>query len=164
MKRALPVSLLSWCALLVVAAFLPWGTYSATPDFSVNGIHIPDQMLPFPIEMTLTGNAWRGSLTAWSVQIPNYVVFMAVIAIAAHALLRAYGLVPDRRTFSVLMAAYGIFHVGLLVMALLANDGIIGIGSILNLVGFSGVLVTVCRQPAVAPAADPPVAPPAPTL
>ncbi len=50
MKRALPVSLLSWCALLVVAAFLPWGTYSATPDFSVNGIHIPDQMLPFPIE------------------------------------------------------------------------------------------------------------------
>lgn len=164
MKRALPVSILSWCVLLVIASFMPWGTYSEIPQWSVNGMEIPGSFLPIPFEMTVTGNAWRGNLTAYSVQIPNYMVFLAVVAIAAHALLRVAGLVPNRRTFSVVMAAYGIFHVGMLVVVLVANDATIGIGSIIILIGFTGVLVSLFRWNAPALQADSPVAPPDPVL
>jgi hypothetical protein len=134
------VGLLAACAVVVVASFLPWGSIPATVNFG-------DMPLPIPIfnDVRLTVTAWNGHLTLPGVKLPNWLVVVGAVAIAAFHSLAVSSVWRAHPLVSVGLAAYGVLHPLALAVSLLGNKGTIEIGLIATLTAYVAALVILIK-------------------
>ena len=138
------VGLLIACAAVVVASFLPWGSVPAAVNFG-------DMKLPFgdfapfgPLTLTVTG--WNGHLNVGGLTMPNWVVVVGAVVIAAFHGLAAAGVWTAHPLVNLLIAGYGILHVVALGLILLANKGGINVGLIATMAAYITILVVLARE------------------
>lgn len=146
MKRTLPVGLLGWAFVVVIASFIPWGTFQATnTTFSGSPFGGFNPFMGMPLFITMTG--WQGNLSLAGVSLPNWLVVVAALGAAALGYVRSAGLGEVNRAACVAPLIYGILHVVLLVLVMSANKGTIGFGAILTIVALVAMLVSLFKKP-----------------
>ncbi|HEX5322454.1 MAG TPA: hypothetical protein VFW40_01620 [Capsulimonadaceae bacterium] len=142
MKQNLPIGQLLWCALVFVAAFLPWATVQGSPALSIGGFPMGNMSISMPL--TLTG--WNGSLTMAHIQFPNWLVIAAALGIAIVATLRAAGYQQAPRAVEWVLAIYGALYMLAFLAFMLNTNATLGIGCILTLVAFIGLIIALAGQ------------------
>ncbi len=153
MKRTFPVALLSWAFVVVVASFIPWGTFQATnTTFSGSPFGGLNPFMGMPLLITMSG--WQGDLTLAGMSLPNWLVVITALGAAALGYIRFAGLGNVNRNICVALLAYGIFHIGLL-MLILAGKGSIGFGAILTLVALVAMMISLFKTPSQQQANNP---------
>jgi hypothetical protein len=146
-KNALPGFVVA-AVVVFVASFMPWGSMRGSPSSPFTGGMFPGGNPFGGLQMTFTINAWSGHATLLGITVPNWVV-VAAAAIAVIAVLgstRAWNADP---LINIALAIYGTLHLGLIVF-ILGSKGSLGIGSILTLICFLGLLflsIKAAREP-----------------
>jgi hypothetical protein len=135
-------------AAVVVASFLPWGTFVAKPTVSIEGF--PGGGFPgnpfgeMTMKVTLTG--WTGTMTLLGMSVPNWFNVVLAVAAAAVATLGATGAWNPPRLLVVVLACLGLAQVaGTLLVLLSATGASLGVGILVALASFIG-LVRACSQ------------------
>lgn len=136
-------------AAVVVASFLPWGTFVAKPEIpSIQGF--PEGTMPgsmfgeFTMKVTLTG--WTGTMTFLGVAVPTWFAIVLAIAAAGVATMAATGVWAPPRRLAVVLAGLGLAQVAATLIVLLSATGSsLGIGILVALASFIG-LIRACSQ------------------
>jgi hypothetical protein len=138
--------------LVLIAAFMPWGTVNAVPTLS--GSEFPFGKSPFgdmKICMTITG--WNGSLSPGGLKLVNWLVVLAAGTVATFAWLKARSIWTAPTALSITIAAYGLVHIALAITVLVGSkDGSLGIGSCLTAIAFATMIMLQIRSARSAPA------------
>jgi hypothetical protein len=127
-------------ALIVIAAFVPWGEIRGTPSFSGG-------FAPMFGEVRLTMTGWNGNLTVAGVQLPNWLTVVAAVAVVFGVWLTVLGILPIPLAALIVVAAYGLLHTAfLLILLATSNDGSPGLGAALTAVLFAIMLAVLIRN------------------
>jgi len=152
-RRAIGVTLL---ALLVLAfAFLPWGRVPVRPFGADLGL---DQLPGFP---SITLDGWHGSITphaySFAVELPNWLVVLAALVVAALCWLRCQGVWRVPAPFMILLVAYGLAHSLGVPLGLAAAEGSsAAIGGFLTAATWVAIALVLARTRPAAPGVDGP--------
>jgi hypothetical protein len=145
-------------ALIIAASFMPWGELRGAIDIQSpfgDDFRFMNDALNAQFAVTVT--AWNGTLTLGGLKLPNWLVVVAAVAVAAFCWLKATGTWPAPRWLSLLLVAYGVLHT-LFFTLTVAFNGTAGVGALLTILGFIALLVILLRDPQL-----PATAPLAPT-
>jgi hypothetical protein len=128
-------------ALVLLAAFLPWGTVEAT----VRGRYGADPAPPVRVGVPV--DAWNGHVSYCGIPVENRVVVVAAAGAAVTSWLRASVGRNVPPWIPLLLALGGLVH-ALIFLALLIDPraGTIGLGSVLTAGAFSLMGVVLLRQ------------------
>jgi hypothetical protein len=138
------VGLLIACGVVVVASFLPWGSVPARFNFGDMKIPFGD-FAPFG-NMMLTITGWNGHLSLAGLTMPNWVVVVGALAVAAFHGLAAASVWSAHPLVNPAIAAYGLLHVLALAAILLANKGGINVGLVATLAAYATILAILVGQ------------------
>jgi hypothetical protein len=144
MKQKLPIGILLWCALVIVASFMTWATVQAHPTLSIGSFPLGNMGMNFSMTMTVT--AWNGSLTLLQVQTPNWLIVPAAVVVALVAALRAFGFKQASPVIEWVLSIFGVLYMIAFVLMIVDGGGTLGIGSILTLIAFIGMVVSIVLQ------------------
>jgi hypothetical protein len=135
--------------LIFAASFMPWGQIQATPTFNMqfgeNSLFADKFFSGVEITMTMTG--WNGSITLGGLSIPHWLVVLVSAGVAVLCWLKATSVWVAPQVVFFLLAAYGLVHAGIALIALMASGkGSPGIGLFLTILAFIGMLLILVRQ------------------
>lgn len=130
-------------ALVVAAAFMPWGEVTASP-----AIETPIGEVEFrALEMTVTITGWNGHLNFGAMRIPNWLVVVAAAGAVLLTWCRSLSVWNAPVLVPLLVAGYGLAHAVYVVVGLIVSDrGTVGIGSVLTALSFAAMLVLTGGQ------------------
>jgi len=151
MKPKWPIGIFIASAVVLVSAFLPWGSMQASFKIALHDTPLaglPERAFgnldPFKgIVVTMTG--WNGSLELGGLTLPNWLVVVAALAISAFCALRAASVWEVHPIVNILLASYGIFHCVALALVLLSNSGRVNVGLIATLLAFITMAIVLAR-------------------
>src|SRR5262245_63117013 len=87
MERKWPVGTLALCALVFAASFLPWGRVATSLK-----LPFADDARMSLGQFTVEVNAWNSSVGSGSLRLPNWLVPVAALFVAAFVASRAAGI------------------------------------------------------------------------
>ena len=145
MNKNWPIGIFLCSTLIVVASFLPWGSFQAAPQLPFSGGPFSDMNPLAGTQFTVNINGWNGSFNLMGLTIPNWTLVVLAVLIALFAWLRAAHVWRAQPAASLALAGYGALHSGAVLMALLLN-GHMGIGSLLTCVSFVALIVLLIRE------------------
>jgi hypothetical protein len=129
--------------VVFAASFMPWGEVRGTATvnlpFMPKGADAPDLFGGMEFVATVTG--WNGNMNLGRLKLPNWLVVLAAVSVAALCWLKATSLwaAPPALLFG--LAIYGLFHSGdILVWLLTSEKSSAGVGSFLTVIAFVGML------------------------
>ncbi len=144
MKTGHLIALTAACAVVLFGSLMSWVTFKAQLPLGINGeqAELLRQAMD-AVREELTINGWSGHLTLFGLTLPNWLVPVTAIAATGTAWARATDTWDTSPKVSVVLSAYGVAHLGILVVVLLANPGQtnIGLGTVVSLLGALGALV-----------------------
>lgn len=135
MEKKWPTAIIIGAVIVLVASFMPWGTFTSTLKPTVTGGPFEGLNSFKDVQATITLSGWNGWINLFTVKIPNWIVVIAAAAVLGLALMEARTDIIPNPIMSVVLSAYGTFHVGF-VMYILVPKGSLGIGSILTFGAF----------------------------
>jgi hypothetical protein len=139
-RTTLPIGAMVSAVIVLVASFMPWGTFNSIPV--VTGLE-PEGLLGLgPIESSVT--AWNSTLTLAGVIIPNWITVMAAGAFVAFGVLRSLDIWCAPRIVDISFALFGGLQ-AVMMMYLLGCNGRIGIGSVLTAFAFLALIIIALR-------------------
>ena len=135
----MPVGIIVSAVVVVIASFMPWGSFTSTVSSPFSGGPFGG-MSPFGATRVSTAvNAWNGNLKLLGVTIPNWTTVIAALAILTIAILKSSSGLDAKPAASLILAGYGILHSGLFILILLTG-GSLGLGSLATLGAFVALL------------------------
>ena len=134
MKPTPPVGTIAAAVVVLIASFLPWGSFAGSAGGGFFG----------GMRVTFTMNAWNGTVGLMDMPVPHWLAVVVAVAIAVIAALKAYDVWVAHPAVNVLLACYGVLHLGLTVL-LLGARGSVGVGSIVTLACFIALLVLAVK-------------------
>lgn len=130
-------------ALVLAAAFMPWGEVATSPE-----LETPFGEVEFrAIELQATFTAWNSYLPLGDARIPNWLVVVAAVGAVLLSWCRAAAVWSSPVVVPLLVAGYGLAHSLYLVGWLIVSDnGRLGIGSVLTLIAFGAMVALFVGQ------------------
>jgi len=157
MKFAIGVTIAA--VLIFAAAFMPWGDIRSAPEVqSPFGNDFPFGGNPFQgMQMTLTMTAWNGSITAGGLKLPNWLVVLAAASVTVLCWLKATLVWEAPIAAPLAVAGYGLLHAGFALLILMtSHQGSPGVGAVLTVLAFIGILVLVVLEARAPKGVSPP--------
>lgn len=114
------------CAVIFIASFMPWGRVTTNIDFPFGGI-----FEGYNTEITL--NAWNSFFNIIGLSIPNWLLSILAIAIGL------FLFIDFNPRIRKILALYGTAH-SLMFSLIIFFEGTLGIGLILTLLAYVGIL------------------------
>jgi len=140
-EKTLAINVTVAAAVVFVASFLPWGTFRGAPAFPFGNSPLAG------MELSVTSSAWNGSISAPGLGLPNWLVVVAALAVAATAWLKATAAWVPPAALPMALAAYGFLHASWWIVAVgVAGKASVGVGSLLTGLAFTGMLVALVRR------------------
>ncbi len=146
MKNSLPAAAWAWLALVGVASFLNWATFTNLPSTGDAFTGFPNAMFN---GVSIAANAWNSNLRFMGMSIPNWLAVVAAFGAAGafYALNNGADLSPKltRR-----LLIYAIIHVaffGFIVWSGGRNS--LGIGPLVTLFALGGLWKTIIFTPSI---------------
>ncbi len=145
--------------VIFAASFMPWGQVRGTATLNLpwmpKGADAPDPFGGMEFVATVTG--WNGDMNLGRLELPNWLVVFAALSVAVLCWLKATSIwaAPPALLFG--LVGYGLFHSADILVWLLSSDKrSAGVGSLLTVIAFVGMLVALVRHVRAAkPAAFP---------
>jgi hypothetical protein len=132
--------------IIFIAAFMPWG------EIDVNiGLEAPFGGSPYDsfgtMNMGVAFTGWNSHITLVGLKLPNWLVVIAAGAVALMSCLSSFAVWKIHVTLPVVIAVYGLLHaISVLVILVGSEESSVGIGVLVTLLAFIGILVVVVRQ------------------
>ncbi len=134
--------------VILAASFLPWGDLHAKVEMPLMPFLPPGQPSPLGgLEVTQSITGWNSYLELLRIKLPNALVVFAAIGLATLCWLKARSLwtSPPALTFG--LAVYGLVHsIAFLGVLLGSARSSVGVGLLLSIAGFVGMLVALVRH------------------
>jgi len=142
--RTWPIGLLVCSAIVLLAAFLPWGSIKNTNPWGAFRHIAPLDTGDINITWRISG--WKGALTVLRMELPNWLVVVAAFVIAALAVLQAARVCEPRPWISTALAVYGLLHSGATILGLIDTGNTLGVGVLVTLAAFIAILVLLRKE------------------
>lgn len=132
--------------VILIASFLPWGTIRG--DLTIPGLPAPGNGPLVPkmgvfVELT----AWNSNATLGKLSLPNWLVAIAAAGVAILVWLKVTAVWASPAVLTFGLAGYGLLQSGSFVGVLLqSNNATAGVGGLLTVVGFVGLVAALIRH------------------
>jgi hypothetical protein len=143
MPRKLPVSALVSAAFAVFASFLPWVELQLAFE-----PHRAFNIFPLAASETVdvAVTAWKSSLTAFGVLLPNWLLGITAVTLVGFALLTRFDLWAVPRWLTRVLFGYAFLHLLLSLILISRNGDHLGIGWLLTTLCFVALALQLRAQ------------------
>jgi hypothetical protein len=140
--------------VIFAASFMPWRTIRVRVGRgpATLNLPLPKDRDPLPdevasVEFGVRVTGWNGNMLLGGLELPNWLVVVAAIGVATLCWLKVTSVwaAPPALLFG--LTGYGLFHAGGFLVWLLTSDKrSAGMGSLLTVIGFAGIMVALVRH------------------